>query len=45
MMFEDEEFSLSRLKRFFVYPLCFWASLVVCSDSFVVRKLVPMARS
>ena len=44
MFFEDEEFSLSRLKSSFVYTLYSWASWVVCSDSMIIRKLVFLAR-
>lgn len=43
--FEEEDFSLSRLGRSFVYSLYPWASLVIVSDPFVVRKLVPLAGS
>ena len=38
VIFENEEFSLSRLKSFFVYTLYSWASLVVCSDSMIIKK-------
>ena len=31
VVFDDEDFSLSRLKRSFEYSLCSWASLVVVS--------------
>ena len=43
LVFENEEFSLNRLKRYFVYSLCSWPTLVVNYDSFVVSKLVPLA--
>ena len=46
MVFEDEMFSLSRLKIFiFVYSLCSWSRLVVCDDSLIIRKVVHLARS
>ena len=44
VVFEDEQFSLSRLKFFFVFSLCSWARLVVCDDSLIIRKLVHLAR-
>lgn len=45
IVLKDEVFSLSRLKRYFVYSLCSWASLVVGSDSLIICKLVLLAGS
>ena len=45
VVFEDDVFSLSRLKNCFVhYSLCSWASLIPCSDSLIIRKLMPLAK-
>ena len=38
-MFENEEFSLNRLRSAFVYPFCSWAGLVVNSNSFVANLI------
>ena len=44
VVFKDEQFSLSKLKFFFVYSLCSWARLGICDDSLIIRKLVHLAR-
>ena len=41
--FQDDVFSLSRLKSCFVHSLCSWASLIPCLDSLIIRKLMPLA--
>ena len=39
VMFENEEFSLNRLRSTFVYPFCSWAGAVVNSNSFVTKLI------
>ena len=45
VVFEDEDLLLSWLKILFVYFMCSWVSLVLCSDSLIIRKLVPLVGS
>ena len=42
-MFENEEFSLNRLRSAFVYSFCSWARADVNSDSFVANLLTLLA--
>ena len=42
-MFENQEFSLNRLKSAFVYTFCSWARADVYSDSFVANLLALLA--
>ena len=44
-MFENEEFSLNRLRSSFFYSFCSWAEAVVNSDSFVANLLALLATS
>ena len=43
VVFENEEFSLNRLKSAFVYSFCSWAGTVVNSDCFVVNLITLLA--
>ena len=42
-MFENEEFSPNRLRSAFVYSFCYWAGVVVNSDSFVANLIALLA--
>ena len=42
-MFENEEFSVNRLRSAFVYSFCSWAGAVVNFDSFVANLVDLLA--
>ena len=42
-MFENEEFSLNKLRSSFVYSFCSWAGAVVNYDAFVTNLIVLLA--
>ena len=42
-MFENEEFSLHRLRSAFIYSFCSWVGAVVNSDSFVANLSTLLA--
>ena len=43
VVFENEEFSLNRLRSAFVYSFCSWAGAVVNFDSFVANLIAILA--
>ena len=43
VVFENEEFSLHRLRSAFVYSFCSWVGAVVNSDSFVANLSTLLA--
>ena len=43
VVFENEEFSLNRLRSVFVYSFCSWAGAVVNFDSFVANLIALLA--
>ena len=43
VVFENEEFSLNRLRSTFVYSICSWAWVVVNSDYFVTNLIALLA--
>ena len=45
VVFENEEFSLNRLKSVFVYSFCSWAGAIVNSNSFVANLITLLATS
>ena len=42
-MFQNEEFSLNRLRSAFVYSFCSWVGAVVNFDSFVTNLIALLA--
>ena len=43
-MFENEEFSVNRLRNAFVYSFCSWVGVVVNFDSFVANLIDLLAK-
>ena len=43
VLFENEEFSLNKLRSVFVYSFCSWVRVVVNSDSFVANLIALLA--